>query len=75
MPENMRTGARTGAIVRPARGTKARQDRTAVARNMMAEAKYINLVVSLVEAPLVLCGAWSSTFQVNNYLNIDRAAA
>jgi len=54
MPENMRTGARTGAIVRPARGTKARQDRTAVARNMMAEAKYINLVVSLVEAPLVL---------------------
>ena len=52
MPENMRTGARTGAIVRPARGTKARQDRTAVARNMMAEAKYINLVVSLVEAPL-----------------------
>jgi hypothetical protein len=71
MPENMRTGARTGAIVRPARGTKARQDRTAVARNMMAEAKYINLVVSLVEALLVFCGAWCATLRSTSGASID----
>lgn len=68
MPENMRTGARTGAIVRPARGTKARQDRTAVARNMMAEAKYINLVVSLVEALLVLRSVAQHSAEVNIFL-------